>query len=95
MSLIADEPPRHYGGHGSGILSIRGPEQSPGVVRVGTASMVNRLHRMRGRFPAYLGSVSHRCGPLHHDTWQFCFQSSRTVASAHAVQATTRPQAYP
>jgi len=41
--------PSVYGGRASGILSIRGPEVSPGSLRV-EVYMASRLQRMRGRF---------------------------------------------
>ena len=41
--------PTVYGGRASGILSIRGPEVSPGSLRV-EVYMASRLQRMHGRF---------------------------------------------
>ena len=82
------------GGRASGILSIRGPEVSPGSLRV-EVYMASRLQRRRGRFQ-HISANS-----LNHPThlcMNYLAMASRSPrwapAPAYAVQATTHYQTY-
>ena len=87
--------PTVYGSRTSGILSIRGPEVSLGSLGYGTIHVQSPTpHTLP--LPAYFGQFSHQCGPIYHELLGNGFQSPRShQESAHAVQATTRPQTYP
>ena len=58
--------PTVNGGRTSGILSIRGPEISPGSPRVGIIHVQSPTPHAPP-LPAYFGQFSHQCGPITHD----------------------------
>ena len=83
------------GGHASGILSIRGPEVSPGSLRV-EVYMARRLQRMRGRFQHISANSLNHPSHLCMNYLAMASRSPRWAqAPAYAVQALTHNQTYP